>query len=90
MYIYFTYLGGNTVALEERRRDHNTQHQKLWILQDHEQQAATHEQDNPGKGGAKERGPPQLLWRSRAPQLDHHNSLSSLFSHTVTHVDAPR
>jgi hypothetical protein len=63
---------------------------KLWILQDHEQQAATHEQDNPGKGGAKERGPPQLLWRSRAPQLDHHSSLSSLFSHTVTHVGAPR
>jgi hypothetical protein len=40
-------------------------------------QQPTHEQNNPGKGGAEERGPPQLLWRTRTtPQLDHHMSLS--------------
>jgi hypothetical protein len=77
-----------STTLEERSR--GPQHTTLKALDFcrtmSSNQQPTHEQNNPDKGGAEERGPPQLLWRTRTtPQLDHHISLS-LSSLTLSHM----
>jgi hypothetical protein len=113
MYIYFTYLGGNTVALEERSRDHNTQHQSFGFCR-----TTSSKQQSTNKTTQVKEEQRREDHRNCFGGAEHHSlttttlslpfsltlshmwthpgkkaaalSLSSLFSHTVTHVGAPR